>query len=102
MEATTTDLPLGYAEFRLRGRDGADALITKAYTYTDLAKIVGRLPVGLVFEVHVYGNGILVGSGIYHRHNPHVEIKQEWGACVNLFQGMLVPSSPAQDIPSLP
>jgi hypothetical protein len=102
MEATATDLPLGYAEFRLRGRDGADALITKAYTYADLAKIVGRLPVGLVFEVHVYCNGMPCGSGIYHRHNPHLEIEQECGACVNLLQGLPLPVSPAQDIPSLP
>jgi hypothetical protein len=97
METTATDLPLGYAEFRLRGTDGADALTTKAYTYADLTKIVGRLPVGLVFEVHLYCNGVRVGSGIYHRHNPHVEMEQESGACVNLFQSMLLPVNPSKD-----
>jgi len=102
MEATTADIPLGYAEFRLHGMDGADALTTRAYTYADLAKIVGRLPVSLVFEVHLYCNGLRVGSGIYRRHNPHIEIEQESGACVNLFQSTLLPTSPSKDTPSLP
>jgi hypothetical protein len=97
MEATATDLPLGHAEFRLRGKDGADALTIKAYTYADLAKIVGRLPVGLVFEVHLYCNGVHVGSGTYHRYNPHVEREQESGACVNLFQGLLLAASPSKN-----
>ena len=87
MEATAANLPLGYAEFRLRSRDGADALTTKAYTYADLAKIVGFMPVGLAFEVHLYCNGVHVGNGLYRRHNPHVESVQENGACVHLLQG---------------
>src|SRR5438045_3137549 len=87
MEDTPLDIPLGYAEFRLRGVDGADALSSKAYTYADLAKIVGYMPIGLEFEVHLYCNGIQVGNALYCRHNPHVEIVQEHGACVNLFQG---------------
>jgi hypothetical protein len=101
MEATAADLPLGYAEFRLWGMDGAEALTTKAYTYADLTKIVERLPVGLVFEVHLYCNGVRVGSSIYRRHNPHVEMEQESGACVNLFQSMPLPVHPSKDALSL-
>lgn len=87
METPTVDPPLGYAEFHLRGMDGGDAIITKAYTYTDLHTIIGRLPVDLIFEVHLYFNRVRVGSGTYRRHNPHIEIEQESGACVNLLQG---------------
>jgi hypothetical protein len=94
MESIPLDLPLGYAEFRLRGVDGADALRAKAYTYADLAKIVGFMPIGLEFEVHLYCNGVQVGDGLYRRHNPHVEPVQEQGACVQLLQGAF-PAPPA-------
>src|SRR5690242_1798904 len=98
MEDTPRDLPLGYAEFRLRGVDGADALSAKAFTYADLAKIVGYMPIGLEFEVHLYCNGVQVGNGLYRRHNPHVEPVEEQGACVRLFQGEF-PVPPAIDTP---
>lgn len=54
MQDTPVDLPLGYAEFRFPGKDGVDALTAKAYTYPDLAKLVGYMPAGLSFEVHLY------------------------------------------------
>ena len=98
MEDTPRDLPLGYAEFRLRGADGVDALHAKASTYADLAKIVGFMPIGLEFEVSLYRNGIQVGNALYRRHNPHVEPVQEHGACVQLFQGEF-PVPPAIDTP---
>ena len=98
MEDTPVDLPLGYAELRLRGKEGADELTTKAYTYADLAKIVGFMPIGLTFEVHLYCTGVHVGNGLYHRHNPHVESVQEHGASVHLFQGEF-PAPPAIDTP---
>jgi hypothetical protein len=98
MEDTPIDLPLGYAEFRIRGVEGADALSAKAYTYADLAKIVGFMPIGLEFEVYLYCNRIQVGNALYRRHNPHVEPVQEHGACVQLFQGEF-PVPPAIDPP---
>ena len=85
METATGDSPLGYAEFHLRGSDGATAIKLKAYSYADLNKIVGRLPVNLVFEVHLYSNGVRVGDSIYRRQHTYVEIEQETGACLNLF-----------------
>lgn len=100
MEDTPVDLPLGYAEFRFQGKDGADALSAKAYTYADLAKIVGFMPAGLEFEVHLYCNGVQVGNALYRRHNPHVEPVQEHGACVRLLQGAF-PAPPAVE-PTLP
>ena len=99
MEDTPVDLPLGYAEFRLRGENGADALSAKAYTYADLAKIVGFMPIGLEFEVLLYCNGVQVGNAFYRRQNPHVESVQEHGACVHLFRGEF-PVPPARDTPS--
>jgi hypothetical protein len=65
METPLVDQPLGYAEFHLRGMDGGDALITKANTYADLHTIIGRLPVGLIFEIHLYCNRVRVGSGTF-------------------------------------
>lgn len=100
MEATEADRPLGYAEILLRGMDGANAVTTKTYTYADLSKIVGRLPVGLMFEVHLCCNGVRVGSGLYLRHNSHVEPQEESGACVNLFQGIELPANPDSIFPS--
>ncbi len=93
METTTGDFPLGYAEFRLRGRDGADAIKIKAYTYADLNKIVKRLPVNLVFKVHLYCNNVRVGDATYRKQHAHVEIEQEAGACLNLFTGAGWPAS---------
>ena len=93
MKTPRGDFPLGYAEFHLRGSDGADALSIKAYTSTDLYKIVGRLPVNLVFEVHLYCNGVRVGDAIYRRQHTHVEIEQETGACLNLLNGAVRPAS---------
>lgn len=87
METPTGNQPLGYAEFHLRGMDGADALTTKAYTYADLNTIIARLPVGLSFEVHLYCNRVRVGSGSYRKRNPYLEIEQESGACMNLLPG---------------
>lgn len=101
MEDTPVDLPLGYAEFRFPGKDGVVALTAKAYTYTDLAKIVGFMPAGLSFEVHLYCNGVQVGNALYRRHNPHVESVQEYGACVGLLQGEF-PAPPAGESTLLP
>jgi hypothetical protein len=96
MGTSIVNQPLGYAKFHLRSKDGEDALTTKAYTYADLHKIVGRLPVGLVFEVQLYCNDMCVGSGTYRRHNPHIEIEQESGACMNLWQGEFVGPPPSE------
>ena len=98
MNDAPEDLPIGYAEFRIQGKDGVDALTTKAYTYADLSRIVGYMPVGLMFEVNLYCNAISVGNALYRRHNPHVECLQESGACVNLFRGEF-PEFPASDTP---
>lgn len=99
MKTATRDFPLGYAEFRLRGRDGADAITIKAYTFTDLHKIIERLPVNMVFEVHLYCNGVRVGDAIYRRQRTHVKIEQETGACLNLFNGAARPASlPSNDL----
>src|SRR5689334_10707074 len=62
MQDTPVDLPLGYAEFRFAGKDGMDAFTAKASTYADLAKIVGYIPAGLSFEVHLYCNRVQVGN----------------------------------------
>jgi hypothetical protein len=100
METTTGDFPLGYAEFHLRGRDGADAIKIKAYTYADLHKIVKRLPVNLVFKVHLYCNSVRVGDATYRKQHTHVEIEQETGACLNLFNGTVRQASlPAHSLP---
>jgi hypothetical protein len=94
MQDTPVDHPLGYAEFRFPGKDGVDALTAQASTSADLAKIVGFMPAGLSFEVHLYCNGVQVGNALYRRHNPHVEAVQEHGACVRLLQGAF-PAPPA-------
>lgn len=94
MQDTPVALPLGYAEFRFPGKDGVDALAATAYTYADLAKLVGLMPAGLSFVVHLYCNGVQVGNALYRRHNPHVEAVQEDGACVGLLQGEF-PAPPA-------
>jgi hypothetical protein len=99
MEITGAELPLGYAQVYLRDRDGANALTRKVATSAALHKLVGQLPVNLVFEVQLYCNGFCVGEAIYRKQNPHVEIEQERGACVNLLQDQL---ATPQQRPALP
>ncbi len=93
MKIARGDFPLGYAEFHLRGMDGRNEIKIKAYTSTDIHKIVGRLPVNMMFEVHLYNNGVRVGDAIYRRQHTHVEIEQETGACLNLLNGAVRPAS---------
>jgi hypothetical protein len=92
METPTADRPLAYAEFHMRGMDGTNAVTTKASTYADINKVVGLLPVNLVFEVHLYCNGIRVGSATYRKQHTYVEIEQESGACVDLLKDSLPPA----------
>jgi hypothetical protein len=100
MKTARGDFPLGYAEFHLRGMGGGDEIKIKAYTSTDIHKIVGRLPVNMMFEVHLYCNGIQVGDAIYRRQHTHVEIEQETGACLNLLNGAVRPGGlPTNTLP---
>jgi hypothetical protein len=97
MKTARGNFPLGFAEFHLQGIDGKDELTIKAYTYTDLHKIVGRLPANLVFEVHLYCNGVRVGDATYHKQHTYVDIEQETGACLNLLNGAIPPASAPTD-----
>lgn len=98
METTTGDFPLGNAEVYLLGSDGANAIKIKAYTYADLHKIIKRLPVNLVFKVHLYCNNVQVGDATYRKQHTYVKIELETGACLNLFNGTVRPASLPEEV----
>ena len=101
MEITGADQPLAYVEFRMQNQSGRDAVITRAYTYADLARITGYLPTGMMFLVSMYCNEVRVGSGVYKKDLSRVQLLRESGACKNLFKyESLV--APALEDPPLP
>ena len=82
------------------GRLGFDATtwgypfngIVREYDLSSPAPLKGKKLGDVMFEVHLYCNGVRVGDAIYRRQHTHAEIEQETGACLNLLNGAIRPA----------
>jgi hypothetical protein len=75
--------PLGYARILVQQHTQL-SLAGIARTYDDLRDIVAALPDGFPFDVHLFMNMFLVGSGHYVKLADGVSVQHEDGACEGL------------------
>src|SRR5437763_929553 len=76
-----TYTPVGFAKVYIQ--DGEKEVVAGVpATYAELRDLVDALPDGTPFELHLVMNSAIVGNGCYVKAGDHIEVVNEYGACI--------------------